>query len=489
MTIPANIRVPFMFLEVDSSRAFQGPSILEYNVLIMGQKTSAGIKPELGIDQITNKDQAEEYYGAGSQLARMFEKWFLNNKINSVFGIAIDDAAAGVAATGSITVTGNASADETLALFINGVIVNVAVSKDDTPTIIGDAIVAAIAAKTKLPVTGVNAIGVVTLTAKNKGTNGNGIDIQLNFYEGEVTPAGITVAIVGMASGATNPDVAEIIAVLGDNWYQIIDCPWNDTTNLVLLETEMADRYTGLRMIDGVAFIPKKGTLGELSSFGNGRNSPHVCCPNSHKVPQSPEEYVSAYCAQLALEGSADPARPFQTLPLYGITPPKEVDRFTVAENNILLFDGIATYQIDSGGVVRIQRAITMYQKNVQGAPDIAYLDVNTMLTLLYLRFDFKSKILTKYPRAKLANDGVTVAPNQQVITPKIGKAEAISIFKQWELLGLVENFAQFKNDLQCFRSQTDPNRLEWVLPPDLINQFRVGVGTLQFLLESPITI
>jgi phage tail sheath gpL-like len=126
-----------------------------------------------------------------------------------------------------------------------------------------------------------------------------------------------------------------------------------------------------------------------------------------------------------------------------------------------------------------------MYQTNSLGADDIAYLDANTLFTIMYLRYDFRTQILSRYPRAKLANDGVQIGPGQQVMTPKLGKSEAINIFRGWETLGLVEGIDTFKRDLICVRSTTDPNRLEWILPPDLVNQFRVGAATIQFLLES----
>jgi phage tail sheath gpL-like len=52
-----------------------------------------------------------------------------------------------------------------------------------------------------------------------------------------------------------------------------------------------------------------------------------------------------------------------------------------------------------------------------------------------------------------------------------------------WEDQGLVENIDQFKNDLICERNEGDPNRLDWMLPPDLVNQFRVGGVQIGFLL------
>jgi phage tail sheath gpL-like len=296
-----------------------------------------------------------------------------------------------------------------------------------------------------------------------------------------------------MASGAGNPDIQDVIDVLGDEWYQIIACPYNDSSNMAVMETELSSRFGPMRQIDGMYVTCKKTTgvdksakLTALSNFGNARNSPHVTCIHGTDSPSSEAEYAAAYAAQLAKEGSADPARPFQTLELAGILPPVVLDRFSMSENNSLLYDGISTFTVDTGSVVRIQRAISMYQKNGAGADDIAYLDVNTLLTLMYMRYDFRNTILTKYPRAKLADDGVRVGPGQQVMTPKLGKAEAIAIFRRWEYLGLAENITQFKNDLTCVRSISDPNRLEWVLPPDLINQFIVGAAQIQFLLQSP---
>jgi len=492
MAISPTLRVPFVYVEFDSSRAFQGPALLNYRGLLIGQYLSTGSKYEASQDAvgpyvITSADQAADYFGAGSQLALMAESWFLNNKINELHAIALKDNGS-TTASGSIAITGPATAAGELSVYIDGQLVAVTVADTDTETQIGDALVAAITSD--LPVTAANVTGTVTFTAKNAGSIGNDIDIRVNYNDGEVLPAGVSVVVTPMASGATDPDIADALDLIGDEWYQIICAPYTDATNLGKIEIELADRFGPTEMIDGLYMSSKRGDLSALSTFGNGRNSPHVSVIHNGGVtgvgsPSSPLALASAYAAQICKEGSADPARPFQTLQLAGILPPAVTERFTLAENNTLLYDGIATFQLDNAGAVRIQRAITMYQTNAAGAADIAYLDVNTLLTLMYLRYSFRTRILTKYPRAKLADDGVQVAPGQQVITPKVGRAEAIAIFRQWEFLGLVEDADQFKNDLVCIRSTTDPNRLEWVLPPDLMNQFRVGAAQMQFLLQG----
>jgi phage tail sheath gpL-like len=486
MTIPTNLRGPILAVEFDSSRAFQGPALLEYQALLVGGRTSSGTVDELDIKRVTSADQAGGYFGLGSELHRMAIKWFLNNKTTVVYMVALDDDAAGVAGTQTLTITGTASAAGAVLLYIGGTRLAVAVANLDDPTAIAASVAAAVTAATSLPVSAASALGVVTFTAKNDGEGANSIDIRLNYNEGDVLPASVSGVVAAGVTGANNPDVQDVLDILGDEWYNILAAPYTDATNMTAIEAELADRFGPLRMIDGVYCCAKDDSLSNLASFGNGRNSPHVCCPASTDVLENVYEAAAGMAGQLAAEGAADPARPFQTLQLQGFSPVPVVNRFTYLERNSLLYDGISTLNVTTAGTVRIERAISMYQKNAVDAADIAYLNINTLLTLMYIRFDFRNSIRTKYPRAKLANDGVRVAPGQVVMTPKVGKAEAIAKFRQWEDLGLVENFDQFKNDLVCVRSSVDPDRLEWTLPPDLINQFRIGAATIQFLLESP---
>jgi phage tail sheath gpL-like len=494
MTIASNLRVPFMYVEFDSSRAFQGSAILNYKALLIGQLLSTGSKYDasanaVGPFRVSSADQAAQFFGSGSMLHRMAKSWFANNRTTELFVIGLKDNGTTKAA-GTIALTGTATASGALAVYINGELLSIPVGVSDAAATIATALAAAVTSKTSLPVTASAATGTVTFTAKNAGTVGNAIDIRINYNDGDETPAGVSATVTAMASGATDPVLSDAIALMGEEWYNIMVSVYYDATNLTAIETELSSRAAGARMIDGVYVVSRRGSLSDLSTFGDARNSPYVTCMNYGGVtgvggPTWTAEVAAAYGAQLAFEGASDPNRGFQTLELKGVLPPSIAERFDVSENNTLLYDGISTFSVDRSNVVRIQRAITMYQRNSAGADDIAYLDVTTILTLMYLRYSFRTRILTKYNRAKLADDGVQVGPNQQIITPSIGKAEAVALFREWQLMGLVENADQFKKDLQCYRSASDPNRLEWVLPPDLVNQFLVGAANIQFLLQS----
>lgn len=483
--IPNTLLVPVFAAEFDNSRANQGPALLPYRALIIAQRTSAGTSAAGSFTKVTNENQALLAAGRGSQGHRMAKAWFANNKSTEVWLGLVDDNAAGVLATKTITFTGNATAAGTVNMYVGGTLVQVAVAVSDTPTIIALALSTAITAALDLPVTSAVVAGVATLTARNKGTVGQDLDLRVNYQDGEATPAGVSIAFATGVTGITNPSLTALIAAMGDTWYQVTAHPFTDATSLTSIETELVSRFGPMRMIDGVAITSALGSSSVLATLGLTRNCPHSCiAAQAGSSPITPpSEYAAAVAATVAFYANIDPARPLQTLPLSGVKSPAEANLFTMTERDLLLHDGIGTTKAAAGGIVQLERIVTTYQTNAAGAADPSYRDVTTMLTLLYLRYTFRNRMMVRYPRSKLANDGTRVSSGQAIITPKIGKAEAITWFREMEELGLVEGFDQFKNDLVVARNVSDPNRLDFLLPPDLINALIVTAIKIQFLL------
>jgi phage tail sheath gpL-like len=483
--IPSNIRIPFVAVEIDNTLANQGPALLPYRVLLIGQKTSAGTAAANSLTRVTSASQVLTLAGRGSMLHRMAMRYFQNNAFTETYIGVVEDNGAGVAASGTITVSGPATSAGTVNLYLGGTLLQIGVASGDSASSIATAINAAINANLDLPVTSTVLNAVVTVTFRHKGLVGNSFDMRANYQDGEKYPAGVSLAFVALANGTTAPSLATLIATLGDMWFQVWAMPYTDATTLTAVETELASRFGPMRLIDGIAITAAAGSVATLGTLGDTRNSQHLCIasmPGENPVTP-PMEFAAAVAAVTAFNANNDPARPFQTLALAGVLPPAEIDLFTNTERNLLLYDGVSTAKVASGGVVQIERLVTTYQTNSTGAPDPSYLDATTMLTLLYLRFSFRNRILSRYPRHKLANDGTRYGAGQAVITPKIGKAEAIAWFREMEELGLVENFDGFKTNLVVERNGSDVNRLDFLLPPDLINQFIVGAVKLQFRL------
>jgi len=482
--VPANLRVPFVYAEFDNANAVSGPQLQPYKVFMIGSRLAAGTKAAGSVDLVSSYEQAKTYYGAGSMLADMVDAFKKSNTINELYCVSFDDAGAGVAATGSFTIGGAPTAAGTLKLYIAGKVASVAVAVTDTAANIAANLQAVIAADSEFLVSAaINATPEqIDLTAKNKGEVGNDIDIRFNFYSTDATPAGVTTVIVAMSGGATNPDASGVFALLDDTQYIQMVSPYLDSANIAAYEAELLDRFGPLKQNDGYCHYAAKGTLSELNTIGDARNSQFSIIHRA-SGPSMPYRFAAGICGKVAASAQIDPARPFQTLTVPGVLPESESEKLTFEERNTLLFHGISTNKVLDGGLVAIERIITTYKTNAAGADDISYLDLNTLLTLSYLRYDFRNTFLRKYPRHKLASDGARYGAGQPIMTPKVAKAEAINIFKGWELLGLVEGIDQFKSDLIIERNISDPSRLDIMLPPDLVNQLRVVGVKIGFLL------
>ena len=129
--IPANIRIPFTAVEFNASDASQGPALLAYRALIIGQKLAAGSGVADTVYKITRADEAIAIAGRGSMLHRQAIAWFAANTSTELWIGVLDDDGAGVSASGTITVTGAATADGVLAIYMGGKRLAVAVSDAD----------------------------------------------------------------------------------------------------------------------------------------------------------------------------------------------------------------------------------------------------------------------------------------------------------------------------------------------------------------------
>lgn len=485
---PGTLRLPGVYSEVDNSQAISGPQAIQFRRLVLGQMLATGTAEPLTLIRVTSPTQGDTLFGRGSMLAGMIRAALTQDSYTELQVMALEDDAAAAAATGTIVFGGAATAAGAINLLIAGRRVRVGVASGATPATVAAAVAAAINATPTnpdmdLPVTATVLTSTVTITARNKGEAGNGIDIRLNYYTGEETAPGITAVVTGMSGGVANPDISDAMAALGDAWLQTWAMPYTDTANMVVLEGELSDRFQWDREIEAHAFAAFDGTQGQLGTLGDSRNSPHLDIVMATAEPMPAYEKAAESMAIAAYYLAIDPARPVQTLEYKWCLPAAEADRLTNEERNLLLFDGIATTYVDAGGIMRTERMITTYKTSANGASDASYLDVETLFTLMYIRHDWRDYVKRKYPRHKLANDGTRYGEGQAVVTPKVMKAEAVVKAREWEELALVENIDAFKANLISERNASDPNRLDMLLPPDLVNQLRIVANKIQFRL------
>lgn len=493
--IPDTIRTPGAYVEVDNSRALKGLLANPYKVLLIGQKVSEGSAENEVLYALTSDGLADGYFGPGSILARMANIFKENNPNTELYAVSIDDPAGGVAASATVqfsialSATGfSLSGTGPVNMMLNGKQIKETLYSGWSVTDINSAIASTINADSTLPMrASTNATSALNLIAVQVGAQGNYLDFRFNYYDGQSHPTGFgdSAKITAFASGTGDPDIGAAWAVIDGQQFHHIIQPYVDTANLKEIEDELADRFQPLEDLWGHGFACVRGALASCTTLGNSRNSPHNTILGLYDSPSAPEEWAAALGAVAADKLNNDPARPLQFLELKGVMPPPKSSRFSRAERDILLYDGIATVTYDSVGNPLIERCITTYQKNVLGIPDPSYLDVETLATLAEIRYQFKARMIQRFiiPRFKLADDGFPVTPGSYVVTPKTIRQEIIALFTLLRDVGLIENLDDFIDNLVVERDTSDVNRVNTLLPPDLINQFRVLAGIIQFIL------
>lgn len=488
-TIPDDLRVPLTTIDIDNSMAMSAAPAQSRKILVVGHQLATASADELVLKRITGDSMADGLYGRGSMLGEMLKMLRKANSYTETWSMGLAEVAAGNPAAATITMLGKATAAGTLALLINGVSVQVGVSVDDAAETIAGNIVTAITAKPATMVTATvkaDAAATVVLTVNWKGVTGNDCDVRLNYYPGEETPAGISATMTAFTGGSGTPDIQSVVAVLGDEWYTDIIFPFNDTQSLNTIRDELLVRWGPLKMMEMQLWTAFRGTHAASGTFGDARNDWLISCMATNIAPQASWLWAASYGGIASYYLALDPARPLQTLVMPGILPPERAVRWDLTERNLLLHDGMATHSVDAGDNVCIEREITMYRVNSFGDTDISYLDVQSPATLGRIRYIIKNRFNTRYARYKLAGDDVLdlLDADQPVMTPKICTAELLDIaLTELVPAGLVEDFEDYKATLDVTIDSNDPNRLNFICHPNLVNQLRVLAGLIQFKL------
>lgn len=485
--IPAKIRVPLFYAEVDNSQANTAQTT--QRALVLAQITADGTAPP-NIPAISQgSDDAIRAGGEGSMLALMLAAYRVNDAFGEVWYLPLADASGAMPAKGSVTITAAPTAAGTFCLYVAGVRIAQPVQPTQSVSDIASALAAVIQNTKGVPATVDASGGTVNFTARNAGPCGNEIDLRVNYLGtpgGEVLPAGMAYTLAPMTGGATAPDLAAALDGLGDMPFDFVVCPYTDTASLDGLKTFLDDingRWSWQQMLYGHAFTAARGTLGGLVAIGTARNDQHASIMGFNDSPTPAWIWASSLAGASAVSLRADPATPLQTLPLVGVLAPPVQSRFALGDRNALLYDGISTFTVGDDGTVAIENLISTYQKNAFGQPDDSYLEVETLYTLSTVLRHLRAVVTSKYARVKLADNGTRFASGSNVVTPNVIRADLIATYQTDEENGLVQGSDIFAKGLIVERNAGNRNRVDALWPGILINQLRIFALLAQFRL------
>jgi phage tail sheath gpL-like len=262
---------PDVQIETDLTGQLSGLASGVKKTLLVGHATSAGTATDDVVYQIYGVNHAIELWGIGSDLAVMTEKFLLNSPRTPLYGMSYAEGA-GVQATGVVTLATSATAAGVLTVWLCGQRFQVGIANTDTPTAVGDLLVAAVNAASNLPVTAANVTGVVTFTHRTIGPHGNSVR-----YRSEITSGiGMTSTDTGavFTSGTVEGDpTAGLAAAEGDRYHLVVLNTYDDSVTLGVLSTDR-EKQSGVAVQKwGLGIVGHNGTPAEAQTLAGTDDS------------------------------------------------------------------------------------------------------------------------------------------------------------------------------------------------------------------------
>jgi phage tail sheath gpL-like len=479
--IPDNIRTPGAYFEFNTLLAQNSLPANAYPVLIVAQMTAAGSTVPGEPIQVFSSAQAAAYFGSGSVAHRMCKAALTANPAVILWCCGVMDAAAGnpLAATGTLTLTETPTTSGLLTLWINNEMIQVGISLTDTPTSIIANLEGALEQLGDLPVTYAVAAGVITFTAKNKGSVGNQINLNCQITANGLSSLGVTAAIAAMSGGAVDPEtnLATALANSFAGTYGIYVIGTNNETDLQTLraQVEGVSAYNQQRGARG--YFATTGSMAAAATLAGEINDGRMV---GVYLPGSWSACFEIAAAAAAVDASStDPAMPLNTLPLNGINAPAVSCQLMQNEIEALLWEGVSPLIVNAQGIPAFLRAISTYTTNSSGIPDSSLLDTTTIKSLDYLRLAARTWYLLRFARAK----NVAPGPTTSGTAAQIRSGLYSEVLLPLETLEILENVEANLPYLLVEQDLISPTQLDAKIPANVVPGLHVFAGRIDLLL------
>lgn len=468
-TIPGSTRKPGVYMEFNTRLAVNTLPGNPQRVLVIGPMLSSGLATPLTPVSVFSDKEAEVYFGAGSLAAAMAKAAIDANSYLQldVIGIADPEGDAAIAAGGSLAITGPATKAGTLSVWIAGEQVAVNVAVGDTPETLIPALVAAMGKKTGLLVHGAYdpEKKVLTFAALSKGEWGNGITLSAT-----TTATGLTLTVTPMAGGEMDPDIQPALDAVFAAGHNIIISPFSSDAALAALSEHLTSTGHAMEQRGAVGCAGWTGSLGTGVTLATNVNDGRISIPWYRGSVRLPAILAAAYGAVMG--GVEDPAQPLDELPLKGMDVVATAQRESRKEQENALHNGLTPIEVGPGNTVQIVRAVSTYTVNPEDVEDVSLLDITSIRTLDYTRKACRERISQRFPQAK----------NTVRIRDKV-KSELYDVLLRLDAAEILENVAANKDRLIVQQSGTDVNRVDAVIPADVVNGLHVFAGRIDMIL------
>lgn len=426
-------------------------------------KTS--VVPDVPV-QVFTEVEAGDKFGFGFPAHLAAKQVLRKSGIVPVFIFPIEEAAAAVAAAGTITVANTATSSGTISLYIAGTRIPVNITKSQTAAQIATAMVAAITANTtKLPVTAaVNGTTTtqVDITSKYLGLIANDITLAINLTESEkdLTPGATSFTIVAMASGAGTPTITAALANFGETWYtHVVNTFGPESTTMAALATfNEDDRWDTLINKPFVSFYGTIGTYSTVTTITDAlkidRTNASIPSPGAYSLPL---ELAALACGLIAARSQDDPAQPYTGLELDGLLPGPDSGQWTHTVADAAEKLG-ASWTVVRDGVITLKDIVTHYHRTGEDPPAFRY--VVDIMKLMEWAYNVSLVFKGSNWEGKILVDDADIVSNPNARRPKDAIAEIFKLADGAAFAAILTRPDITKANTQASIDIANPNRI-----------------------------
>jgi len=507
MAIPFNYfpqfrRASARVVEQTGRKRTQGGAYIPEKVLIVGQYDQAktAVVEYDTFRGFTAEDFANQF-GYGSEIHRQAIKILepLGGYSDNLYAMAVEEPAAAVAASGTVTFTDSSASAGTWYIEVAGKVYQVNVASGATGATQAATFVSAITADIDAPVTatvgGEGSEHVVTITARTKGIVGNDIQVRLNpagLSQSSYNPSGttVTVPVSGfLALGAGEIDVTKVFTKtdgsdnLGDTWYTFITCPVRDATNLALYKTALNRRFESApnRMAATVIAYSNDKTYTQFLAIPDDYNSKFMAPVWDARVVIPQNEFGAAVIGYIVASAMIDPGRPFvgieTTIPVKA-----DVPNLTYEANDAIFRAGGGYFMTNAAGNLCFGDIAVCYRLTSAGGTTEEWFDLVSVTMRQQKAYAVEQMLRGEpYVRGMLTSDDVITA-KEYVIKPKKLIADLFVLIDSWASEGWTKNPEAVKDTVIAEINATNNSRLDAEFTDDEAKALRIIAVKAAFL-------
>lgn len=488
-TIPASLRVPGAYIEIDGSMASLDNNG-QPSMLLVGIKDSAGTAVANEIVAVGSLTTAIAKAGAGSMLAMMAKRYYAINPLMQLYLLPMSEPSGGAYANSVMYVEESPTEAGVVSFYIAGELIEVSVTAAQATAAIGALIIAAINAK-DICVTASEGegSGVINLQAINKGSWGNQITIT-----DVSTPVGMVLDVGSFSGGTLEPSL-----IADDGIGQVFDADesgflfgvsryialgLNDDATMAAFHAESQRRYappiqSGFRL-----FAAFNGDYESALDYSSNKNPEHISCIAMNNGITAVWDAAAIVAASAAPVMFDNPVRSLEGVALKGL---KSGTKWKFEQQNALLFSGLSIVQKSRDGTSSIKRLISMYTHRADDSLDDAYLDINTAEVMERIRYEQRLGAIMRFTGKAAAESDENYRPGLPIVTLDTLRAYLLTLYKERLMreLGWVQKYEHYKNTLVIEQDPNNPSRFNYIDQPVILSPFYVLAGKAQFRKEA----